>query len=147
MLKHLLILIWRPLSNVTILRKECMHDFWLFVCKYNFKRLSIIFRSDSIFMIMRNNFCQVCPNFVRLSNSEWHYNISFSAENICAAQCCSLVYRCVNLYSINAYSTKEKTNKDDIVVEMKAKKTEESVLLKGVNGEQKPPNDQVTIRT
>ncbi|XP_042580868.1 cell surface glycoprotein MUC18-like isoform X2 [Cyprinus carpio] len=38
--------------------------------------------------------------------------------------------------------TKEKTNKDDIVVEMKAKKTEESVLLKGVNGEQKPPNDQ-----
>ncbi len=53
----------------------------------------------------------------------------------------------VNLYSINAYSTKEKTNKEDIVVEMKAKKTEESVLLKGVNGEQKPPNDQVTIRT
>ncbi|XP_043096377.1 cell surface glycoprotein MUC18 isoform X1 [Puntigrus tetrazona] len=43
---------------------------------------------------------------------------------------------------INVYSTKEKTNKDDIVVEMKAKKTEESVLLKGVNGEQKPPNDQ-----
>ncbi|XP_073697357.1 cell surface glycoprotein MUC18 isoform X2 [Garra rufa] len=43
---------------------------------------------------------------------------------------------------INAYSTKEKTNKDDIVVEMKAKKTEESVLLKGVNGEQKPPIDQ-----
>ncbi|XP_073697358.1 cell surface glycoprotein MUC18 isoform X3 [Garra rufa] len=38
--------------------------------------------------------------------------------------------------------TKEKTNKDDIVVEMKAKKTEESVLLKGVNGEQKPPIDQ-----
>nr|XP_021327367.1 cell surface glycoprotein MUC18 [Danio rerio] len=43
---------------------------------------------------------------------------------------------------INAYSTKEKTNKDDIVVEMKAKKTEESVLLKGINGEKKPPNDQ-----
>ncbi|XP_026109450.1 cell surface glycoprotein MUC18-like isoform X2 [Carassius auratus] len=43
---------------------------------------------------------------------------------------------------INAYSTKEKTNKDDIVVEMKAKKTEESVLLKGVNGEKKPPNHQ-----
>uniref|UniRef100_A0A673IJV6 Cell surface glycoprotein MUC18-like n=1 Tax=Sinocyclocheilus rhinocerous TaxID=307959 RepID=A0A673IJV6_9TELE len=41
--------------------------------------------------------------------------------------------------------TKEKTNKEDIVVEMKAKKTEESVLLKGVNGEKKPPNDQVTI--
>ncbi|XP_016310302.1 cell surface glycoprotein MUC18-like [Sinocyclocheilus anshuiensis] len=38
--------------------------------------------------------------------------------------------------------TKEKTNKEDIVVEMKAKKTEESVLLKGVNGEKKPPNDQ-----
>ncbi|XP_067293902.1 cell surface glycoprotein MUC18 isoform X3 [Pseudorasbora parva] len=43
---------------------------------------------------------------------------------------------------INAYSTKEKTNKDDIVVEMKAKKTEESVLLKGVNGEKKPLSDQ-----
>lgn len=66
-------------------------------------------------------------------------------KTICAAQCCSLVYWCVNVYSINVYSTKEKTNKDDIVVEMKAKKTEESVLLKGVNGEQKPPNDQVKI--
>lgn len=54
---------------------------------------------------------------------------------------------CVNLYSINAYSTKEKTNKDDIVVEMKAKKTEESMLLKSANGEKKPPNDQVTICT
>ncbi|XP_016119380.1 cell surface glycoprotein MUC18-like [Sinocyclocheilus grahami] len=43
---------------------------------------------------------------------------------------------------MNAYSTKEKTNKEDIVVEMKAKKTEESVLLKGVNGEKKTPNDQ-----
>ncbi|KTF83838.1 hypothetical protein cypCar_00046103, partial [Cyprinus carpio] len=43
---------------------------------------------------------------------------------------------------INAYSTKEKTNKDDIVVEMKAKKTEESMLLKSANGEKKPPNDQ-----
>ncbi|XP_072530519.1 cell surface glycoprotein MUC18 isoform X2 [Salminus brasiliensis] len=37
---------------------------------------------------------------------------------------------------------KEKTNKDDIVVEMKADKTEESVLLKGVNGDKKPPTDQ-----
>ncbi|KAG1957420.1 cell surface glycoprotein MUC18 isoform X1 [Pimephales promelas] len=46
---------------------------------------------------------------------------------------------------INAYSTKEKTSKDDIVVEMKAKKTEESVLLKGVNGEKKPLNDQNNI--
>uniref|UniRef100_A0A3B1J7N2 Cell surface glycoprotein MUC18-like n=1 Tax=Astyanax mexicanus TaxID=7994 RepID=A0A3B1J7N2_ASTMX len=41
--------------------------------------------------------------------------------------------------------TKEKTNKDDIVVEMKADKTEKSVLLKGVNGDKKPPSDQVTI--
>ncbi|XP_051980675.1 cell surface glycoprotein MUC18-like isoform X1 [Xyrauchen texanus] len=38
--------------------------------------------------------------------------------------------------------TKEKTNTDDIVVEMKAKKMEESVLLKGVNGDNKPPTDQ-----
>lgn len=59
----------------------------------------------------------------------------------------SVCYLVCNLYSINAYSTKEKTNKDDIVVEMKAKKTEESVLLKGVNGEKKPLNDQVTMYT
>ncbi|KAL7838533.1 hypothetical protein AOLI_G00269370 [Acnodon oligacanthus] len=38
--------------------------------------------------------------------------------------------------------TKEKTNKDDIVMEMKADKTENSVLLKGVNGDNKPPGDQ-----
>ncbi|XP_030648834.1 cell surface glycoprotein MUC18 [Chanos chanos] len=42
----------------------------------------------------------------------------------------------------NVYSTKEPVRKDDIVVEMKADKTEESVLLKGVNGDKKPPNDQ-----
>uniref|UniRef100_A0A8B9HG73 Melanoma cell adhesion molecule a n=1 Tax=Astyanax mexicanus TaxID=7994 RepID=A0A8B9HG73_ASTMX len=41
--------------------------------------------------------------------------------------------------------TKEKTNKDDIVVEMKADKTEKSVLLKGVNGDKKPPNHTETI--
>ncbi|XP_057177250.1 cell surface glycoprotein MUC18-like [Triplophysa rosa] len=45
---------------------------------------------------------------------------------------------------INTYSTKEKTNKDDIVVEMKANKTEDSVLLKVVNGDKKPPTDQNT---
>uniref|UniRef100_UPI003AAF39A0 cell surface glycoprotein MUC18 n=1 Tax=Centroberyx gerrardi TaxID=166262 RepID=UPI003AAF39A0 len=39
--------------------------------------------------------------------------------------------------------TKEKTTKDDIVVEMKSNtKTEEAVLLKGVNGDKKGPNDQ-----
>lgn len=40
------------------------------------------------------------------------------------------------------------TNKDNIVVEMKAEKTEKTektVLLKGVNGNNKPPSDQVTI--
>ncbi|XP_070411600.1 cell surface glycoprotein MUC18 isoform X1 [Nothobranchius furzeri] len=42
--------------------------------------------------------------------------------------------------------TKEKATKDDIVVEMKTNtKNEEAVLLKGVNGEQKGPNDQVTV--
>ncbi|XP_026777432.1 cell surface glycoprotein MUC18 isoform X2 [Pangasianodon hypophthalmus] len=43
--------------------------------------------------------------------------------------------------------TKEMTNKDNIVVEMKAEKTEKtekSVLLKGVNGNNKPPSDQYT---
>lgn len=63
-----------------------------------------------------------------------------------AVLCIGVLLVC-NLYSINAYSTKEKTSKDDIVVEMKAKKTEESVLLKGVNGEKKPLNDQVTMYT
>ncbi|KAM4545307.1 cell surface glycoprotein MUC18 isoform 2-T2 [Odontesthes bonariensis] len=39
--------------------------------------------------------------------------------------------------------TKEKTTKDDIVVEMKTNaKIEEAVLLKAVNGEKKGPNDQ-----
>ncbi|XP_069395664.1 cell surface glycoprotein MUC18 isoform X2 [Paralichthys olivaceus] len=39
--------------------------------------------------------------------------------------------------------TKEKTTKDDIVVEMKTNtKTEESVLLKAVNGDKKGPDDQ-----
>uniref|UniRef100_A0A671WND5 Melanoma cell adhesion molecule b n=1 Tax=Sparus aurata TaxID=8175 RepID=A0A671WND5_SPAAU len=38
--------------------------------------------------------------------------------------------------------TKEKSNKDNIVVEMKSDNTEEAVLL-GVNGEKQPPNDQV----
>ena len=38
--------------------------------------------------------------------------------------------------------TKEKTTKDDIVVEMKSTtKTEDAVLLKAVNGDK--PNDQV----
>ncbi|XP_072231398.1 cell surface glycoprotein MUC18 isoform X2 [Leuresthes tenuis] len=42
--------------------------------------------------------------------------------------------------------TKEKTTKDDIVVEMKTNtKIEEAVLLKAVNGEKKGPNDQVTV--
>lgn len=55
-----------------------------------------------------------------------------------------MLYQRVNLYSINTYSTKEKTNKDDIVVEMKANKTEDSVLLKAANGDKKPPSDQVS---
>ncbi|KAM3868977.1 cell surface glycoprotein MUC18 [Diretmus argenteus] len=43
-------------------------------------------------------------------------------------------------------STKEKTTKDDIVVEMKSNtKTEEAVLLKGVNGDKKAPNDQIHV--
>ncbi|XP_078140498.1 melanoma cell adhesion molecule b isoform X1 [Centroberyx gerrardi] len=37
--------------------------------------------------------------------------------------------------------TKEKSNKDNIVVEMKSDNTEEAVLL-GVNGDKKPPSDQ-----
>uniref|UniRef100_A0A3B4YQ55 Cell surface glycoprotein MUC18-like n=1 Tax=Seriola lalandi dorsalis TaxID=1841481 RepID=A0A3B4YQ55_SERLL len=42
--------------------------------------------------------------------------------------------------------TKEKTTKDDIVVEMKSNtKNEEAVLLKAVNGDKKGPSDKVTI--
>ncbi|XP_040902861.1 melanoma cell adhesion molecule b isoform X2 [Toxotes jaculatrix] len=37
--------------------------------------------------------------------------------------------------------TKEKSNKDNIVVEMKSDNTEEAILL-GVNGEKQPPSDQ-----
>lgn len=38
------------------------------------------------------------------------------------------------------FRTKEKSNKDNIVVEMKSDNTEEAVLL-GVNGEKQPPSD------
>lgn len=47
---------------------------------------------------------------------------------------------------LSVVSTKEKTTKDEIVVEMKTNtKNEEAVLLKAVNGDKKGPNDQVTI--
>lgn len=47
---------------------------------------------------------------------------------------------------LSVTSTKEKTTKDDIVVEMKTNtKNEDAVLLKAVNGDKKGPNDQVTI--
>ena len=38
--------------------------------------------------------------------------------------------------------SKERSSKDNIVVEMKSDNTEEAILL-GVNGEKQPPNDQV----
>ncbi|KAI3373275.1 hypothetical protein L3Q82_006577 [Scortum barcoo] len=48
---------------------------------------------------------------------------------------------CQHLFYI--CSTKEKTTKDDIVVEMKTNtKNEEAVLLKAVNGDKKGPNEQ-----
>lgn len=56
----------------------------------------------------------------------------------------------VNLYSVNVYNSKETTNKDNIVVEMKAEKmqkTEKSVLLKGVNGNGKAPDNEVDGET
>lgn len=40
-------------------------------------------------------------------------------------------------------STKEKASSDDIVVEMKSSKSEEVVLLQGVNGEKKTSSNQV----
>lgn len=47
---------------------------------------------------------------------------------------------------LSVTSTKEKTTKDDIVVEMKTNtKNEDTVLLKAVNGDKKGPNDQVSI--
>lgn len=48
--------------------------------------------------------------------------------------------------ALSVCSTKEKTTKDDIVVEMKTNtKNEEAVLLKAVNGDKIGPKDQVTI--
>lgn len=41
-------------------------------------------------------------------------------------------------------SSKRKSSKDNIVVEMKSDNTEEAILL-GVNGEKQQPNDQVRI--
>lgn len=41
-------------------------------------------------------------------------------------------------------SSKRKSSKDNIVVEMKSDNTEEAILL-GVNGEKQQPNDQVHI--
>lgn len=38
-------------------------------------------------------------------------------------------------------STKEKASKDDIVMEMKSGKSEEAVLLQGVNGDKKSPTE------
>lgn len=55
--------------------------------------------------------------------------------------CCFL--HTLTLVSVS--STKEKTTKDDIVVEMKSNtKNEEAVLLKAVNGDKKGPNEQVS---
>lgn len=42
------------------------------------------------------------------------------------------------------FSSKEKSSKDNIVVEMKSDNTEEAILL-GVNGEKQPPSDQVNV--
>lgn len=47
---------------------------------------------------------------------------------------------CLSLFSHSSRSTKEKSNKDNAVVEMKSDNTEEAVLL-GVNGEKQPPSD------
>lgn len=38
--------------------------------------------------------------------------------------------------------SKEQSSKDDIIMEMKSEKSEEAVLLQGVNGDKKPLNDQ-----
>lgn len=46
---------------------------------------------------------------------------------------------------VSVSSTKEKTTKDDIVVEMKTTKNEETVLLKATNVDKKCPNEQVTV--
>ncbi len=52
----------------------------------------------------------------------------------------------LNVRFFFSYSTKEKSNKDNIVVEMKSDNTEEAVLL-GVNGEKQPPSNQVDVRS
>lgn len=45
--------------------------------------------------------------------------------------------------TVSLLSTKEKASSDDIVVEMKSSKSEEAVLLQGVNGDKKTSNVQV----
>lgn len=52
---------------------------------------------------------------------------------------CAAVYACMLKVVLCSCSAKEKSNKDNIVVEMKGD-TEEAVLL-GVNGEKQPPSD------
>lgn len=57
----------------------------------------------------------------------------YEQSTLCRCVCCTLhVVLC-------SRSSKEKSNKDNIVVEMKSD-TEEAVLL-GVNGEKQPPSD------
>lgn len=52
---------------------------------------------------------------------------------------CAGVYAVCFKWFCDSCSTKEKSNKDNIVVEMKSD-TEEAVLL-GANGEKQPPSD------
>lgn len=47
------------------------------------------------------------------------------------------------LFIVSLLSTKEKISSDDIVVEMKSSKSEEAVLLQGVNGDKKTSSNQV----
>lgn len=56
----------------------------------------------------------------------------YEESTLCRCVFCIQVVLC-------SCSTKEKSNKDNIVVEMKSD-TEEAVLL-GVNGEKQPPSD------
>lgn len=51
-----------------------------------------------------------------------------------------VLFYCSRLFFNSSRSNKEKSNKDNTVVEMKSDNTEEAVLL-GVNGEKTLPSD------
>lgn len=77
-----------------------------------------------------------------MGNIQKHYYHQhfFTEKNIYHRTSQVVVFYSSFLYFHSHRSTKEKSGKDNTVVEMKSDNTEEAVLL-GVNGEKQPPSD------